>query len=967
MTVRLVGRTQEVAAIEAEWTRAATGEFRCVLVIGEPGEGKTRLTSEILSGRRPRPVVLCARGHPLGATSAFGLWAEAFERHLHGMAPADVDRLCAGLADDLGGLVLSIGARGASPPATAPARPRLLEAFAALLRRLCATGPVLVVLDDIHLADASSWDALHYLAANLATMPVLVIASARTGELAGNVSASRVLFDLEQQDVLTRLRLRPLSAGAIHELAGDVIGMTPPRRLVEWLTERSRGNPLFALGLVRALLEEGADLADPVLHSVPEGLADRVISRVNVLGGEARAALEVLATFGRRMELRDVTAAVDIAGDDLGPVLEGLVRSGLVAEDEQGRKLVFEISHPLVAEAVYGHIGGARRRGLHRRVGRALLAAGRLGEAAAHFARSADAGDDEAVDVLRGALRQSEEQGTWREGLQILGALADVLPAGDERWVGIAEVLSNRAEWVVDFRADTYATLGIRALREIDRVLDGSRAPALRALVKSRLTSFYFTMGYDFSTGTRQLEEAEMSARHAIALFEEAGDRRNALLTALELAYIRANRCDEPLETGARRVVEAARAAGEPFATLRAVGVMGVGAFYQGNFAEAEEALRHSAAVARADGNLYLANWSLMCLGWSLGYEGRLEEALRFFAEAKSVNPAWRDSNVLAMEASVRWLAGDLRGSLDAIREILAAHSRKLVRRQAFGAIFAALSATEGGRLGDAREYLDLAWASVGNGEWVFVRPCGIHAEAVLAWRHGRAGEALSMLRRAAERLVVTEFRPMASVPLLDVAELAVAVADDEAVAGAVEQLAGVAKHIDRELHSAIAGIGTAWLRLAAGRNEDAAAAAAVVAGALEHTGYRILHGRAIEVLGRALVDVDRDGALAALRRAGTVFDACHATWRRDRCLERLRDLGGRGRRAAGAVLGLAALTAREREVARLAARRLTHREIADVLFISDRTVQGHLMNIYAKLGVRSKQEFARRADEFAL
>jgi DNA-binding CsgD family transcriptional regulator len=965
--VRLVGRTQEIAAIEAAWARAAAGEFRCVLIAGEPGEGKTRLTSEILGSRRPGPVVLSARGHALGATTAFGLWAEALERHFRSLPAAEVDRLCTGLIEDLGGLVLSIGARRAFSPAAAPPRPRLLEALAALLRRLAAAGPVLVVLDDMHLADASSWDALHYLADDLAAMPVLVIVSARSGELAEDAAASRVIFDLEQLDVLTRVKLRPLPAGAIHELAEAVVGMTPPRRLVEWLAERSRGNPLFALGLLRALLEEGADLADPLLHSIPEALAERVTARVKVLPVQSRAALEVLAIFGRRMELREITAAVDVAVDDLAPVLEQLVRSGLVAEDEQGRKLVFEISHPLMAEAIYEHIGGARRRVLHRRVGRSLLAHGRLGEAAAHFSRSADPGDAEAVDVLREALRQSEELGTWREGLQILGALADVLPPGDERWVAVAEVLSNRAEWVVDFRADTHATLGIRALREIDRVLDGSQAPALRALVKARLTSFYFTMGYDFSTGTRQLEEAERSCEEAITLFEEAGDRRNALLTALELAYIRANRCDEPLEVGARRVVEAARTAGEPFATVRAVGVMGVGAFYRGNFAEAEEALRHSAAVARADGNLYLANWSLMCLGWSLGYEGRLDEALRFFEEAKSVNPAWRDSNVLAQEASVRWLAGDLRGSLHAVREILAAHSRRLVRRQAFGAIFGALSATEGGRLADARDFLDLAWASVGNGEWVFVRPCGVHAEAVLAWRQGRTGEALSMLRRAAERLVATEFRPMASVPLVDVAELAVELGDVEAVAGAAEQLAGVAKHVDRELHTAIAGIGTAWLQLATGRREDAAAAARDAAVALERSGYRILHGRAVEVLGRALVDADRDEALTVLRRAGSVFDSCHATWRRDRCLERLRELGGRGRRAAGAVLGLAALTPREREVARLAARRLTHREIAEILFISDRTVQGHLMNVYAKLGLKSKQEFARRADEFAL
>jgi ATP/maltotriose-dependent transcriptional regulator MalT len=964
LKVRIVGRSHEIAAIEAEWSRAAAGEFRCLVLLGEPGEGKTRLTTDAVVRHRHEPVVLSARGHPLGGAAAFGLWAEALERHLRSLPKAEVDRLCAGLLDDLAGLVLTVAAR-TPRPAREPSRPRLLEALGALLARLAAATPVLVVLDDMHLADASSWDALHYLAADLAAAPVLVIASARPGELADHVSASRVLFDLEQQDVLTRLRLGPLDPQAIHDLAEEAIGMTPPRRLVEWLAERSRGNPLFALGLVRALVEEGADLSEPALRSLPEGLAERVATRVGVLDRVARTTLEVLAVFGRRVELRDLVAAVDASVDELGPVLEALVRAGLVTEDDQDRKLVFDITHPLVAEAIYEGIGGARRRALHRHVGRGLLALGRLGEAAPHFSRSADPCDAEAIDVLRDALRQTEERGAWREGLQILGALADVVPSGDGRWVDIAQVLSDRAEWVVDFRADTHATLGIRALREIDGVLGAVDDPALRALVKARLTSFYFTMGYDFSSGTRQLEEAEKACREAIGLFEQAGDRRNALLTALELAYIRANRCDEPLEVGAQRVVEGAEAAGEPFATLRAVGVMGVGAFYRGHFRVAEEALRRSAASARDSDKAYLTNWSLMCLGWSFGYEGRLQEALGAFEEAKSVNPGWRDSNVLAIEACVRWLAGDLRGSIAAMQEVLAVNSGRLVRRQAFGAIFAALSAVEGGRLADARDYLDVAWRSVGNGEWVFVRPCGVHAEGMLAWREGRGADALPTLAGAARRLVATEFRPMASVPLLDAAELAAELGRSDDAREAAGELAGVAEYVQRHLHHAIASTAVAWSHLVAGDHHCAAAAARSAAGDLDGSGYRILHGRALEVLGRALVDLDRDEALATLQQAATAFDACHATWRRDRSLATLRDLGGRGRRAAGAVLGLAALTGREREVAGLAARRLTHREIGDVLFISERTVQGHLMNVYAKLGVKSKLEFARRAAEF--
>jgi DNA-binding CsgD family transcriptional regulator len=86
--------------------------------------------------------------------------------------------------------------------------------------------------------------------------------------------------------------------------------------------------------------------------------------------------------------------------------------------------------------------------------------------------------------------------------------------------------------------------------------------------------------------------------------------------------------------------------------------------------------------------------------------------------------------------------------------------------------------------------------------------------------------------------------------------------------------------------------------------------------------------------------------------------------WRRDRTLAALRRQGAEGRRAAGVVLGASSLTPREREVARLAAERLTAQEIADRLFISVRTVEGHLARVYGKLGVASKSELAHRMAE---
>ncbi|MGH9267818.1 MAG: hypothetical protein ACRD0D_06545, partial [Acidimicrobiales bacterium] len=188
------------------------------------------------------------------------------------------------------------------------------------------------------------------------------------------------------------------------------MGEPPAPALVDWLTQRSRGNPLSALGLLGALLEENADLSAPDLRHLPEALNDQVASRLGNLDEPSLATLEVLAVVGRAVELGEVVRLSGRPLDRLSQILDHLVRLRLVVETDQAQPS-YEIAHPLMAEAVYQRISGARRVALHRLVARALLAGGRLAEAAAHFARSAEPGDPEAVEVLRQAVGQAEEAG----------------------------------------------------------------------------------------------------------------------------------------------------------------------------------------------------------------------------------------------------------------------------------------------------------------------------------------------------------------------------------------------------------------------------------------------------------------------------------------------------------------------------------------------------------------------------
>ena len=198
----LVGRRAELAVLRAELERVRAGEFRCLLLPGEPGVGKTRLTRELLG--LPQLIGLLARAYPWGSMTPFGMWAEALEGCLRDLTRPEVVGLCGGFADDLDGLLRTVAAARGRAPGPDPPRARLLQGLAALLGNLARRAPMVIVFDDAHEADASSWEALVYLVRCLPSARVLFVATARPAELAGSPVATDALLALEQEDCLRR-------------------------------------------------------------------------------------------------------------------------------------------------------------------------------------------------------------------------------------------------------------------------------------------------------------------------------------------------------------------------------------------------------------------------------------------------------------------------------------------------------------------------------------------------------------------------------------------------------------------------------------------------------------------------------------------------------------------------------------------------------------------------------------------
>ena len=903
---RLVGRQRELDVLESELATAAAGEMRTVLLVGEPGVGKTRLARELLARNVGRIIALSARAYPFGETSAFGLWAEAVDGCLRRLPAREVAGLCRDVLDDLAPLLRSVAAvRGERSGREAP-RTRLLEGLAVLLSGLAARDPVLVLLDDMHLADASSWDGLHYLAHRVANARILVVMAARPAELAEHDAARPVLLGLEQEGLLRRMAVRALDVRGVAELAGGELRDDPPEALVDWLARRSQGNPLFALGLLRALVEEGADLAAPELRRVPEGLAERVSVRLDVLDEGARDVLELLAVVGQRVELDELAALEGWGMDELATHLDRLVSGRLVEEVENGRELTYEVAHPLIQESVYQSIGGVRRRGVHRQVARALLAGGRIDAAAPHFACSADVGDAEAIEALSMALRQAGERQAYREALGILASLVEVMPTGDSRWLQVADAMSAQADWV--YRGGAHAELGIRAMREMDLALQGSPEPARRAMVKFLLANF-------LTYGTGELAAAERACGQALELFEKAGDRRSSLLARLEIATLRGFRGHLACwEDGARQVADAA---GEDFVAIQALGDVGHVAAHRGRFAVAEAAYRRNLDIARSHGRPHLLTMSLTALAACLSWEGRLQEALPLLAEARAVNPAWRETLFHEWATMVHWLAGDFPAVLAAADDVVGRSSGPMSRRRGHAMHLGALAALEAGDIGRAERYARRAREAYGEVDWFFYTEYCTYVEAMLAWRKGTGDGTVSTLRRVARRLRDMEVLPQTAWVLVNLVEIAAASGSDVAVTEASTQLEEVARRIHRELYRGLSSMGLAWSALVSGDAEAAAATARDALRLLSSTGCRAFIGQAQALLGRALADIDAAAARAAFADAVATFDACGAVWRRDRARAVLQGMSGE---ATAEVQGAPIdLSERDRQVAGLA------------------------------------------------
>jgi hypothetical protein len=301
----LIGREREISVLR-EATAAGEGR-RAVLILGEPGIGKTRQAAAAAADAHAQGALVVLARCPPEAVIAFEPWVRAIAELSRAGDDAWRREFAAAAGPELRALVPGLGGEAAAPAvgvgdvvAAEGARYRLLHGIGSALAFAAGEAPLHVVLDDAHWCDAASAQALEHLLDSTPSARMVLIVTARECEMGRGHPVSRVLSDLRRTGNLDELRLGGLDAGGMAALVAARVGRAITPRLAARLQARTAGNPFFAAELARDLEERGALGEGEALDSapVPDAVTDLVEERLARLDPLTERLLAAVAAIG---------------------------------------------------------------------------------------------------------------------------------------------------------------------------------------------------------------------------------------------------------------------------------------------------------------------------------------------------------------------------------------------------------------------------------------------------------------------------------------------------------------------------------------------------------------------------------------------------------------------------------------------------------------------------------------------
>jgi tetratricopeptide (TPR) repeat protein len=636
---RLVGRVAELAALSRVLEGALDAGGRVAMVSGEAGVGKTRLLQELAAEARARGVrVLPAWCYETERSLPFRAWVDAFRAEQPALDPALSDRLSPVSRAALARVFPEL-ARPDEPTETESDEHGLLfEAMAELARLVAGDGPVVLLLEDLHWADAMSARLLAFLGRRLGPLPVLLVGSTRSEDVGDAPVLGQALAELRAEGWLTEIALGPLSrddslvlARALHR-GPDA---TLLDRLADDLWAISEGNPFVIVETVRAL-GQGVPAAGPGTPLIAQSVRDAVARRLACLSDPARRAVEAAAVIGRSFPFRLLSAASGLAELDAATATEELVRRRVL--EAVGQEFAF--CHDRIRQVAYDGVLPARRTLLHRAVAQALesLHAGHLDEVADELGHHFLQADE--VEKALDSLERFAEVATRRYALDAALGVLDLAAAAAERLPAPAR---ERRRLAVTLRRAFVLHVGGRH-REC---LDGLRAAAA---LQGRVADPVLAAEYHYrlamaSFGVGDYAEARRAGGAALRAGEETGDaeRIGKTLHALALASLAAG--DGPEAVG--YCVRAVGLLDRPSTWRRLASIywlLALDRIYAGRFDAAMEHVGRSMALAEAVGEPKLRSLAGGLESWIHAARGDGDAAIacaeRAFAIAHGTVPS---------------------------------------------------------------------------------------------------------------------------------------------------------------------------------------------------------------------------------------------------------------------------------------------------------------------------------------
>jgi ATP/maltotriose-dependent transcriptional regulator MalT len=961
LTGHFVGRAGEFGSLERILDELDRGFPGAIEVAGEPGIGKTRLLREVAAHAGARGhLVLSGSASEFENDLPFSVFVDALDEYVAGLEPARLAVLDDAAQAELAHVFPSLSAlAGGQTVAAQHERYRSHRAVRALLEHLAQPLPLVLVLDDFHWADSASAELLGALLRRPPAAAVLTAVALRPRQTPERMAI--MLERAHRSAAVTRIDLGALTLDEARQLLGERFDAASAALLYQ----ESGGNPFYLEQLARSPARVPQITAAPEISlaglDVPAAVAASLAEELTLLSDTGRLVLEGAAVTGDPFEPELAAAAAATSEAAAMHAVDELLRLDLIRTTDVPRR--FRFRHPLVRRAVYETTAGGWRLGAHERCAEALMARGAAASARAHHVeRSARQGDLAAVAVLRQAGEAAarlapESAARWFGGA--LRLLPQTTPAEDRvelllarSWALAAagrftdsHKAALEAVALVPGQPSAFNTTVTTACASVERFLGryehahARLVGALRLLPESASVEraellIELTLNEFYRSRYAAMRDW---AAPAVSAAKEVGDA--ALIAAAAVMPAFAAAMTGPTETARTRRARAAALVDElsdDELSLRpdAAGWLAIAEVYLDLYAEADAHASRALGLARASGHGDPLHRLYPVLPRVWYVRGKLAEATELLDGAIEAGRLLGSPPALAGNLFNRSVVALAVGDLD-IALATAEESVELTR--------------------DLDEGFVAAWAAARLADVLFETGQPDQAIELLLGRAG--GEELTLIP-GGWRAYCFE--------LLTRCWLAL---DRPSEAGRAAGLAGVmAAAVQLPLATTWADRAVAAVALDAGDAALAAEQALASASAADAVGAPIEAALSRTIAGRALAESgERNRAVAELQHAAAALDACGA-WRYRQSAEReLGKLGHRPHRrtrpgkANGA--GIESLTGRELQVARLVVDRKTNPQIAAELFLSQKTVETHLRNIFHKMGITTRAALARAVE----